>query len=61
LDATLEILQQNLAEALARANARTLDYVVNGQDYGYARYLRGVAVGLELAIDHIRETDKRLN
>lgn len=60
MDIHLEILQESLAEALARANQRTLSYVSNGKDYSEARYLRGVAVGLELAIDHIRETQKRL-
>jgi hypothetical protein len=54
-----EILKQELTEAQLRAEKRVLDHVANGTDYGNARHLAGVAIGLELAVNLIVEAEKR--
>jgi hypothetical protein len=58
VDINTTIVKNQLNEALIRAESRTLQYVAEGKDYAEARYLRGVAHGLELAHNLIQEMEK---
>lgn len=53
------VLKRELTEAQLRAEQRVLDYVADGESYGRARHLSGIAVGLELAVNLILEAEKR--
>lgn len=59
MDVNTTLVKNYLNEALIKAENRTLQYVAEGKDYSEARYLRGIAHGLELAHNLIQEMEKR--